>query len=105
VALSSDGSSSEVMPVPAAYGPCSRKVTAAPTATATAPHTASRRSRSEAQPPGQHSSARTGTPSANARPAKPSHRDAGSAAATPASVGSTPPVPVDTSSPFPTAKE
>ncbi|WP_242472766.1 hypothetical protein [Blastococcus sp. TML/M2B] len=71
-----------------------------------APPPASRRSRGDAQPPGQHSSASTGTPTASAVPAKPIARTAGSSAATTGSASASPaPTPAGTSSPSPTTKE
>src|SRR5829696_8143932 len=101
-----DGSSAAPIPAPAEYGPCSRKLAPAATATATAPHPASRRRGSEAHPPDQQTSASTGTPTASARPPKPGQRTVGSAVATP---GSLPPSSVaastGTRSAFPTAKE
>ena len=78
----------------------------AATATATEPPTASRRRRPDAQPAGQQTRARTGTPIAAARPAKPAHRAAGSATATAGSVVSGPAAaPAATNSASPTTNE
>ena len=106
VALSREGSNSEPGPLAAAYGPWNRKLPTAAAATATAPQVAIRRSRADDQPPGQQTSARTGTPTARARPANPIQRSSGRATATTGSVWSRVLAAEDgTSSPSPTTNE
>ena len=63
------GSTRSTSPVPAVYGPWSRKESSPPTATAAAPATASRRGRGASQPAGQQNNRKAGMPRPRASPA------------------------------------